>query len=381
MGRPDLIHSSRRACHPVACGFADQPAQASEGACLNTQRTSPRRRAGVLAWACAVAMFGGAARGQQQPTPVVPNDRSLKLGEFAPASAPLYLQVVNPADAARAGASGAATRPAADGLTATGVPAPPRLRSFELPAVEVVGERPSELKEEERVGSYEQPRWTADRRFPGTRIYVLPENTVEFEFWLRPTVPRHGATEYRSLWEVEVGLPGRFQLDLYFRTESVDRGSAQVGESIELRYAFADWNKIWGNPTLYVEWSRLEDESDSVEVKLLLGGEIAPRWHWGINLSDELSTGGDRANELELTAGISYTLADSKFSIGGEMELGFVDTQGHRGSYDEKFLFVGPSFQYRPYEQIHIDFAPMVGIGLAGDSPRFRAYVVVGYEF
>src|SRR5690349_816117 len=49
----------------------------------------------------------------------------------------------------------------------------PRLRADEMPAVEVVGRRAPELREEDRVGDNEQPRWTAHRRFPSTRIYVL----------------------------------------------------------------------------------------------------------------------------------------------------------------------------------------------------------------
>jgi hypothetical protein len=296
---------------------------------------------------------------------------------------PLYLQVVNPADKMRgpdqpftAPAAAPSTQPAA----ATPLQQPnQRLRSFELPPVEVVGERPAELREEERVGPNEQPRWTANRRFPGTRIYVLPPEQVEFEFWLRPTVPRDGKTQLRSLYELEFGLPSRFQLDLYLRTESETDGPTRIGESIELRYAFAEWNRIWGNPTIYVEWSRLEDESDAIEVKLLLGGEIAPRWHWGVNFSDELSTGGDRANEIEITARVSYTLADSRFSIGLETECGVVDTKDHRGTFDEKFFFLGPSMQFRATEQFHIDFAPLVG--LTGDSPAFRVYLVIGYEF
>ena len=126
---------------------------------------------------------------------------------------------------------------------------------------------------------------------------------------------------------------------------------------------------------------RVDELRDWEQVKLLLGGEIKPRWHWGLNLSDELQTGGDRANEVEVTGGVSYTLKDSRFSVGAETEIGFVDTQDNRGHYDEKFCFVGPSFQYRPVERIHIDLVPMAGIKLAGDSPAFRAYLVVGYEF
>ncbi len=209
---------------------------------------------------------------------------------------PAYLQIVNPADAMRERqpATHSTTSPAMPAAEPIAPPGGPRLRSFELPPVEVVGERPSGLKEEDRIGPNEQPRWTAARRFPGTRIYVVPPETVEFEFWLRPTVPRNGKTELRSLYELEFGLPHRLQLDLYLRTESETDGPTRIGESIELRYAFAEWNRIWGNPTLYIEWSRLEDEPDAIEAKLLLGGEIAPRWHWGVNLSDELSTGGDR---------------------------------------------------------------------------------------
>src|SRR5438045_5605770 len=121
----------------------------------------------------------------------------------------------------------------------------PRLRSWELPPVTVVGEKPAELKEEERVGSYGQPRWTATWRFPGTRVYVVPENKVEFEYWLRPTFNKDGSTDTRSLYELEFGLPHRLQLDLYLRTDQEgDRGDMLLGEQIEMRYAFADWGKL-----------------------------------------------------------------------------------------------------------------------------------------
>jgi hypothetical protein len=284
-------------------------------------------------------------------------------------------QIVNPADTMRE--LSPTTQPTA-AAPAT-APTKGRMRSYEMPPVTVVGQTPGVLTEEQPIGPNEQPRWTAERRFPGTRIYVQPPGVAQFEFWLRPTVPRSGPTQLRSLAELELGLPYRFQLDLYLRTESQNNADTQVGESVEIRWALADWNKIWGNPTLYLEWSRLENESDSIEAKLLLGGEIAPRWHWGVNLSDELQTGGDRENEIEVTAGVSYTLVDSRFSVGAETECGAVDTHNHRGTFNDKFFFLGPSFQYRPTEQVHIDFAPLAGIG--GESPAFRAYLVIGYEF
>src|SRR5213078_5265 len=222
---------------------------------------------------------------------------------------PLMMQVVNPADAQR--------RPSTQ-TTAQ----PERMRSFELPPVTVVGEKASQLREEDRVGSYGQPRWTATRRFPGTRVYVVPEGKLEFEYWLRPTLNKDGSTDTRSLYELEMGLPHRFQLDLYLRTDQEgDKGDMLLGEQIEVRYAFADWGKLPGNPTVYFEYVMLEDRPDKIEPKLLLGGELAPKWHWGANLVAEIELGGERSHEYQLTGAISYTVIDEKFSVGAESQL------------------------------------------------------------
>src|SRR5687767_6840294 len=109
---------------------------------------------------------------------------------------PLLMQVVNPADAQR-------RTDTAPSSTAEGQ----RLKTYQMPAVTVVGEKQPQLREEERVGSYAQPRWTATRRFPSTRVYVVPEGKVEFEYWLRPTFNEDGSTDTRALYELEIGLP------------------------------------------------------------------------------------------------------------------------------------------------------------------------------
>ena len=54
-----------------------------------------------------------------------------------------------------------------------------RLRSYEMPPITVEGKAP--LFEEDLIGDYSQPRWTAHRRFGETRIYVIPKGQVEFE--------------------------------------------------------------------------------------------------------------------------------------------------------------------------------------------------------
>jgi len=279
---------------------------------------------------------------------------------------PLLAQVVNPADAQQ--------RPS------TQTPAQPEhLRSFELPAVTVVGEKPAELREEDRVGSYGQPRWTATRRFTSTRVYVVPDGKIEFEYWLRPTINKDGSTETRSLYEVEMGLPQHFQLDLYLRTDQEgDKGDMLLGEQIEVRWAFADWGKIPGNPAVYLEYAMLEDRPDTIEPKLLLGGELAPRWHWGANLVAEWELSGQRSHEYQLTGAISYTLIDQKFSVGAESQLIMTDVAGDRGNFDTEVL-LGPSVQFRPLPQMTINFAPLVG--LTDDSPDAQIYLNLGWEF
>src|SRR6185369_13726574 len=142
--------------------------------------------------------------------------------------------------------------------------------------------------------------------FTSTRVYVIPEGKVEFEYWYRPTFD--GDTrETRTLYELEIGLPHRFQLDLYLRSDQENNESFEWAHQIEVRYALADWGKIWGNPTLYLEYINHEDGPDQIEPKLLLGGEIAPRWHWGVNVQAEMEMGGDREYEYEINGGVSYT--------------------------------------------------------------------------
>lgn len=285
-------------------------------------------------------------------------------------------QVVNPADKQREAQVSARSDEAP--ATAPSVLRQPRA-SYELPPVEVVGEPGAEYREEQRVGPYAQPRWTARRRFPGTRVYVRPPGTAELEYWLRPTITKGGDTEIRTLYELSIGFEPRLQIDLYFRTDQQGDGSEMlIGNEVEIRYALADWGKIWGNPTLYFEWVGLEQRPDAVEARLLLGGEMAPRWHWGSNLAGEFQLGGEREYEYQLTGGVSYTVFDEKLSVGGETQLILTDVKENRGSFEVGVL-LGPSVQWKPTPQINISFAPLVG--LTDESPDFRAYLVVGYEF
>ena len=276
-------------------------------------------------------------------------------------------QVVNPADAQK---PGSAQEQKSDNH-----------HTWEMPPIDVHGKAP--LEEEDLIGDYAQPRWTAHRRFGETRVYVIPKGMVQFEYWLRPVVSKNGPTKIRTMYEVEFGLPGRLQLDLYaVGNKTGKEGAFSIDQQkVEVRYAFADWGKIPGNPTMYLEWTQNSDGPDAVEGKLLLGGELASRWHWGSNFVFEHEIGGVQENSHEWTTGLSYSARDTKLGIGVETQLALVnelDSNGSRGPLTTAFL-AGPSLQWRPLPQMHLDVAPL--LGLNHDAPRMKLFVVLGYEF
>jgi hypothetical protein len=153
-------------------------------------------------------------------------------------------QVANPADKQSGGAVDQSQQVGEDHHT------------WVMPPVEVFGKAP--LREEDRIGEYAQPRWTAHRRFGETRVYVVPKGMVEFEYWLRPEVKKNAPTEFTSMYEFEFWLPGRTQVDLYAvaHKRGKDGGFALDEQKVEVRYALADWDKIFGNPTVYAKWPR-----------------------------------------------------------------------------------------------------------------------------
>jgi len=282
----------------------------------------------------------------------------------------LGAQQVNPADKQREFAQQLQEPPPADH----------RVNTWEMEPTFVRAAREGLLREEDRIGDYGQPRWTAKRLFPTTRVYVVPSGKVEFEHWTRVKVPEEGKSEVETQYELELGLPHRFQIDLYYVTSKTgEEGTLDISEQkYELRYALADWGKLWMNPTLYFEYVERNAQADKVEYKLLLGDELGEGWHFGSNLVFEHELDGAGENEYELTTGLSHTIIDEKFSMGAEMKAALVDEHVDRGDYTKE-LEIGPSFQYRPLPQMHIDFAPLIGIG--DDSRAADIFLVIGWEF
>ena len=118
-----------------------------------------------------------------------------------------------------------------------------------------------------------------------------------------------------------------------------------------------------------------------MEAKLLFGGHIVSGWHWGSNLVFEHEMGGAQENSNEWTTGVSYTVRDTKLAVGAETQLALVnekDSRGVRGPFEKQFL-IGPSVQFRPLPQMHINVAPL--IGTTHSSPASKLFLVLGWEF
>jgi hypothetical protein len=249
-------------------------------------------------------------------------------------------------------------------------------QSYEYPPVTAPG---SGLREDAPVGENRQPEWTAQRRFSTTRTYVIPPWEVEVEQWWQGKFPRAGGSEHLFQSEIEIGLPYRFQVDLYENVDRTQEGRWRYGGTqVEARWAFAEWGRIPLNPTLYGEWKFNNVDPDAYELKLLLAEDLAPRWHWGFNLFYEQAISGTRTTEWGFSQAVSYTLIDQKLSAGIEMNFEHTTEAGSRGNPEIEFL-LGPSVQWRPTRNTHIDFVPL--FGLTHDSPRVEAFIVAGIDF
>src|SRR5215472_1835453 len=201
----------------------------------------------------------------------------------------------------------------------------------------------TELKEDQPIGPNEQPEWTTRRRFATTRVYVLPPWQFQFEQWWQGKWPREGGSEHLFQEEVGVGLPYRTQVDFYWNIERNAEGTLRhQGFQVEGRWAFADWGKIPLNPTLYGEWKFNDHEPDAYEIKLLLGQDLAPRWHWGFNLFYEQEVSGAFGSESGFSQALGYSLIDEKLSAGIEMNLERRSAPRLEGKPQVEFI-IGPS--------------------------------------
>ena len=256
----------------------------------------------------------------------------------------------------------------------------------EKPQQETITITGKRLPESELVGAYNQPVWTTTRRFPTTRVYVIPAGAVSFEYWFNPEGKFQSGAQasYESRYEVEFGLGKRFQFDLYLITDQEEGRYKPLNigsEELELRWALADWGTLWGNPTLYASWSHQNSSPQNLEAKVLAGDQINPKLFWGANLVYERELGGKTKQEYAVSVGLAYVLVDGVFSAGLEGKITMAEEKGPSSDFTKKEFLFGPSLQLKPIYGIHIDLVPLFGAEIADKTyPMYSIFFIIGKE-
>jgi hypothetical protein len=231
------------------------------------------------------------------------------------------------------------------------------------------------FEEEKPDGVYGEPEWVGHRRFARTRVYIQKDpGEIGVEEWYRYRSYDGGRVTQRFQQEFEIGLPYRMQLDIYeklIHDNEVSGGWKQDEVAVELRYAFADWGVLWGNPTIYCEYAFAESGPDILETKLLFGDDWHG-WHWGINFINEHELWGEETNEWAIAAGLSRTIIDSKLSIG-------LEGQWSSTEHEKSEAILGPSIQWLPTQNTHLDLVSM--FGLTDSAPNAEIWLIFGFDF
>lgn len=232
----------------------------------------------------------------------------------------------------------------------------------------------------ELVGPSQQPAWTLVRKFPATRVYIMvPPGTVMYEKWFDARTSRDGGTELRMRDEFAFGLAKRLELDLYMHTVYRNDGDQSTfgfrGFSWEVRYALADWGKIWGNPTLYFEHKLLDGKYQGIEPKILLGDRIGKKGIWGLNLIYEAYVAPTR---LEQQREYAYT-ASYGYVVNDDLTIGISNMFRHNDADGTNELYVGPALQYRFNGNAYINFEVLPGLNQ--DAKLFRNTIIFGWRF
>ena len=229
-----------------------------------------------------------------------------------------------------------------------------------------------------RVGEYNQPLWSTIRMFPSTRVYIMnPPGSGMYEKWFDIRDRRNGPAQIRMRDEFTFGLGNRLQVDLYSHTVYDGEEGSQVfgwrGFSFEFRYAFADWGKLPGNPTLYWE-TKMQEGGWGIEPKLLLGGQVGNNSIWGANLIYEGNvkpTREEQEREYAGTASYGY-IVNNDLTVGASAM--YRNNDGNSSEY-----YIGPLIQYRFNSRTYLSLEAMPG--LTQDSKASRSTVILAWRF
>jgi len=265
-------------------------------------------------------------------------------------------------------------------------------------------------QDEERVvvsgddvtSAYGAPGGLSRSRFsPTTTAYVLPPWTWYFGEIYEGDAFRHGFPDHTFTQEVEMGLPYRFGLAAETQLERFNGGGGFQTISLEGRYAFADWNKIPLNPTIFAEYKfgvgnirheegpppppgEEEEEQgppkvpDAYEFRLLLAEDFSERLEWAANLFFEKENTGDRGREwgFAQSATMPILLAHEQLKVGVEMEYKNFTVKDTRGNPMHSFV-IGPTASYRTSKNTRFDVSTL--FGCTADAPAVQVFAIFSF--
>lgn len=260
---------------------------------------------------------------------------------------------------------------------------------------------------EEVPSAYGAPPALSRSRFtPLINAYVLPPWAVYTSLIYQGDALRFNRPDHTFTEEIELGLPYRFGVAIENSVEGFRSHWQDRSFSIEARYAFADWDKIPLNPTIFAEWKFglghiLHDEGppepmgkgeaeeflnernslpDSYEIRLLLSEEFFGRFEWALNGFFEQEVTGDRGREYGFaqSAVTPILLPNERLKVGVEMQFTTFTDKGIRDMPSYRFI-VGPTIAWKPTANTRLDISPL--IGPTDDSPRISVFAVFSLLF
>jgi hypothetical protein len=259
---------------------------------------------------------------------------------------------------------------------------------------------------EQLPSAYGAPVSFSQSRFsPITNAYVLPPGAIYASLIYEDSVVHFRKPDHDFTLEVEAGLPYRLNVAIESDVEHYGGETQLRSFSLEGRYAFADWNKIPLNPTIFAEYKFgggriLHDEGaptpnhkfgpggfdtsmetpDAYELRLLLAEEFFGRIEWAVNSFFEQEIEGDRGREwgIAQTVVTPFLLPQERLKGGIELLFRSFSDKGTRGTPYNSFV-IGPTFAWKSSRATRLDISSLFGVN--HKSPELQLFVVFSYFF
>ena len=292
-----------------------------------------------------------------------------------------------------------------------------------------------EARSTEIPSAYGAPAAFSQSRFaPLTDAYVLPPGEIYSDIIYEDDVVHFRSPDHHWTEECEIGLPYRFELAFETDVQRYEGDLQDATFNVEGRYAFADWDKIPLNPTIFSEFKRgigdiLHDEGaptpgkkfgpsgfdksqpipDAYELRLLLCEDFFDRIEWALNGFFEQEIGGDRGREWGIAQSIvtpihpfqpappspppldhksvqtknvqpvaRTAVRSEDLKVGIEFQFRSSSDKSSRGTPYNSFV-IGPTASWKPTRRLGFDVSPLFGVNHKSPIMQlFGVFLLVG---